>query len=553
MFDSLTFPTNPREAIDVPTMPHLRLILAALMVAVWVPCAPASDPLESRVEALVKAPAYASGHWGLLVVDGKTGAVVYEQNADQLFCPASVTKLFSTSAAFAELGADYRFKTPVVRKGEIAKDGVLAGDLILVAGGDLSLGGRTGKDGTLLFEDNDHTYANGSIKGTLVSAEPRAGLDHLAKGVKESGITSVTGEILVDSRLFDPVESTGSGPSRVLPIVVNDNVVDFVVTPAPKAGDLATVRIVPQTDFVSYESRVETVAEGGKASVEVVSVGPRRFQVRGKLPVGHRPVVRIHEVDDPDSFARTLFIESLRDQGVKVSASALGENLSKKLPTKDEVGKLPQVAEYTSPPFKEYAKVILKVSHNLHASTLPMLLAAKHGETTLDAGLRREGAALKGFGVDIGTISFGGGAGGARADLTTPRATVALLQAMAKRDDFASFEAALPILGRDGTLAQAVPAESPARGHARAKTGTFWMNNGLNGEAILTSKALAGYMETASGRPLVFAFFVNNVTIKAENVNDATTAAGRQLGKLCEAFYDDATDSADKKPKSDAP
>ena len=75
--------------------------------------------------------------------------------------------------------------------------------------------------------------------------------------------------------------------------------------------------------------------------------------------------------------------------------------------------------------------MILKVSHNLHASTLPLLIAAHHGERTLAAGLRREGEILKGLGVDPATISFGGGAGGARADLVTPRATVALLRAMA--------------------------------------------------------------------------------------------------------------------------
>jgi D-alanyl-D-alanine carboxypeptidase/D-alanyl-D-alanine-endopeptidase (penicillin-binding protein 4) len=46
-------------------------------------------------------------------------------------------------------------------------------------------------------------------------------------------------------------------------------------------------------------------------------------------------------------------------------------------------------------------------------------------------------------------------------------------------------------------------------------------------------------METASGRPLVFAFFVNNVPIegKDESVSEATAAAGRLLGKICEAFY----------------
>jgi D-alanyl-D-alanine carboxypeptidase/D-alanyl-D-alanine-endopeptidase (penicillin-binding protein 4) len=212
---------------------------------------------------------------------------------------------------------------------------------------------------------------------------------------------------------------------------------------------------------------------------------------------------------------------------------------------------LPTVAEYTSPPFREYLKVILKVSQNLHASTLPLLIAAQHGETTAEAGLRREGALLKQLGVDVSTISFAGGAGGERADLVTPRATVALLRAMAQRPDFHAYEAALPVLGRDGTLTRHVSRESPVRGHARAKTGTYWVQDGLTGKAILTGKGLAGYMETASGRPLVFAFFINNVPLNG-SVSDATTTAGRLLGSLCEIFYADES-TAPKPAQEPAP
>ncbi len=134
------------------------------------------------------------------------------------------------------------------------------------------------------------------------------------------------------------------------------------------------------------------------------------------------------------------------------------------------------MAEYTSPPFREYLKVILKVSHNLHASTLPLLVAAHHGETTLGPGLRR-GGDPQGAGGRLATISFGGGAGGSRADLVTPRATVALLRRWRRGPSSPRYEAALPVLGRDGTLAKAVDADSPARGHVRAKTGTYWVDN----------------------------------------------------------------------------
>src|SRR4029450_13174437 len=85
--------------------------------------------------------------------------------------------------------------------------------------------------------------------------------------------------------------------------------------------------------------------------------------------------------------------------------------------------------------------------------------------------------------------------------------------------------------------AKAVAPDSPARGHARAKTGTFWVDNTLTGKAVLTSKALAGYMETASGRPLVFAFFLNDVPldVPGSQVTDATTTAAHSRASRCEA------------------
>lgn len=501
-----------------------------------------AKPLSQRVESVLETPGYKSAHWGLLVVDAKTGETVYERNADQMFCPASVTKLYSCAAALLELGPDHRFVTPVVRRGEIDKDGVLKGDLILVAQGDLSLGGRAGADGQHLFVDGDHTYAGGNLTSGVVSADPLAGLDHLARRIRESGIQQVTGDLIIDDRLFETITSTGSGPSQVTPILLNDNVIDVVATPGGSAGEPCKIRLMPSTEFAAMDAAVETVAAGEKTSLVVETVGPRRFRVRGKIPVGHAPVVKIYEVDDPASFARTALIERLRARGVKITTSHLGSNDRTSLPSAGEVAKLPKVAEFTSSPFREAIRVILKVSHNLHASTLPMLVAAHKGERGFSAGMKRQGELLKELGVDVSAISFGGGAGGSRADLVTPRATVALLKGMMSRPEFPAYEAGLPVLGRDGTLAKAIAADSPARGHARAKTGTYTISNSLTGRAVLLSKALAGYLESADGRTLIFTFFVNNVPIPVPSdsnaVNERTLAAGQLLGKLCEVFYE---------------
>ncbi len=505
------------------------------------------EAVSRRVEAVLSTPGYQKGHWGALVVERKTGEVLYERNADQLFAPASVTKLFSTAAALIELGPAYRFQTPVVRHGEVDAAGKLQGDLILVAAGDLCMGGRTGPEGVLLFKDEDHTYSGGNLKSEIVGTNPLAGLDHLAREVEAAGIREIAGDVIVDDRLFAPALATGSGPSRISPIVINDNVIDVLARPAGKAGEPAVVTIQPATQFVAIDAVVETVEAGKPASLTVERVGSAKYAVRGQLPVGHAQVVKIGEIEQPASFARALLIEALRRRGVRVAASPLAWNVTSGLAGRGDVIKLPKVAEYTSPPFSEYARVILKVSHNLHASTLPLLIAAHHGEHSLAQGLKREGGILRSLGLEPGTISFGGGAGGARSDLTTPRATVTLLRAMAARSEFAAFDSALPVLGRDGTLAKSVAADSPARGHARAKTGTYFVDNELDGTTVLTSKALAGYLETASGRSLVFAAFVNNVPLDAprpnRSVSDATAEAGRLLGKLCEALYADSGDT----------
>ena len=98
------------------------------------------------------------------------------------------------------------------------------------------MGGRTGPDGTLLFKDDDHTYAGGNSASDIVPADPLAGLDHLAREVQAAGIKHVTGDVIVDDRLFETAESTGSGPRRLSPIVINDNVVDVLVSPGEGRG-----------------------------------------------------------------------------------------------------------------------------------------------------------------------------------------------------------------------------------------------------------------------------------------------------------------------------
>ena len=511
--------------------PFCCLLPVALLLLAVRPVA-GDDAMSRKVEELTGQPHYKTAHWGLLFVDLASGEVVLERSSEKLFAPASVTKLFSTATALDALGPDHRFRTPVHYRGTLA-DGVLDGDLILVASGDLTLGGRTTESGEIAFEDSDHIYANWMADSTLTPQDPLAGLRELARQVSAMGVKRIKGDVLIDDRLFDHSEGSGSGPSRVTPIVVNDNVVDFTFEPT-EPGQPAKVTWRPETALFTVEANVETVREDAPLETWIRPQEGGKLVVTGKIPANRAKLVRIYEVPDPAAFARALFIEQLRKEGIDVVAELRAKHPDTPLPQRDGYGNLPKLAELVSPPFAENARLVLKVSHNLHASTLPLLTAVAGGKRTLADGLKAERDFLVRAGVDLGGVSFGGGAGGSRADYVTPAATVQLLRHMATRPDFAVYERALPVLGIDGTLAKSCPPESPAKGKVFAKTGTLVWNNLLEDRGVLTSKALAGYLDTSGGKRLAFAAFVNGVHLK-DGLD--TKQLGSELGKLCEIVY----------------
>ena len=71
----------------------------------------------------------------------------------------------------------------------------------------------------------------------------------------------------------------------------------------------------------------------------------------------------------------------------------------------------------------------------------------------------------------------------------------------------------------------------------KAKTGTYFWYDVLNGRTLLTSKSLAGTLTTARGRRLTFAMFVNNVPLPP---GVTPTREARVLGQLCEIIHQHA-------------
>lgn len=493
-------------------------MLTVLSVALFTPgCGgPGSrtDKLSPAVSLIVDSKEFDSSTWAIKVADLKSGGDVLESmNPAAILDPASTTKLFTVATALEVLGADYRFNTPVYGTSRPRAGGALDGDLILVASGDIALGGRGAVDGKVQYTNADHTDANALGTAVLTEGDPLAGLDALARQVVESGVRRVNGDVIVDARLFSGSPYNAQLDYSLTPIMVNDNLVDVVLKPAAP-GEAAELSSRPQTSSYTVENKVKTVAKGGEAVVETKSGGPGVIVVEGQVPEGGGEVVRTYSVEDPASFARTLFIEALARAGVQVTAPAVGPNPADQLPASDAYKGLPGLALLESPPFKEYAKLILKVSHNPGADTLLMLIAVHEGKSTMADGLQVEKAFLDKAGVDTAAIVLNDGQGSSGANLLSPDATVQLLRHMSTTRDAKVFRDALPVAGVDGSLAN-VLTRSPAKGKVQAKTGTHLGGNELDGSAVLTARALGGYMTTSSGRELVFMVDVNNVPLKS--------------------------------------
>jgi serine-type D-Ala-D-Ala carboxypeptidase/endopeptidase (penicillin-binding protein 4) len=467
--------------------------------------------LPPAVEAVMRGARYADyTRWGLFVADRTTGEPIYALREVERFAPGSVTKLYPATAALDAYGADFRFQTPLYRTGPAA-GGVVDGDLVLFASGDPTMGGRDLPNGTMAYGEIDHTDANALPGVKLLDTDPLAGLNDLARQTAAAGVTRLTGDVIIDARLWAQMAKDDYVLS---PIMINDNVIDLLVSPGIE-GQPATLEARPRSAAYTTEIDVATVSADQPLALTVDSPEAGKIVVRGQIPAGSQPALRTFQVDDPPSFARTLLIEALEREGIQIDALATGPNPADRLPDPTAYAADAKVATHTSHPFAQVIQVTLKVSMNRIADTLVFLLALKRGASTFDAGLQAIGDFLEAIGLRRAEVSLGDGRGSDRSDLFGPRAVGDLLLTMAKRPDFHALFDALPILGVDGTETSAVPASSPVSGKARAKSGTIIAGNLMNGRYLVLAKASAGYLTAASGRELVYAVFMNDVEMDA--------------------------------------
>ena len=474
------------------------------------PAAGAAARFASRADLLLDVAPLNKGDWGILIADAETGETLFEENSDKYFVPASNMKLFTTALALAKLGVDYRFRTTLESRAAISPDGILAGDLALVGRGDPNLSNR--KFPYELKEEFD--------------GPPEKVLAELADALVLKGVKEISGDVVGDDSYF-PRERYANGweiddmvweyGAAISAIVVDDNTVALMLTPAEEAGLPVQASVVPTTPDFTLENDVTTSAFDVKSDLRLIrEPGANLVVIKGTMPAKAASRKLVLAIQEPALHAAALLKQLLQDRGIKVAGAARARH---QIPDSPETPVV--LAEHISIPLGDSVKLVNKISQNLHAEILLRTAARQSGAWSTPEDLVKfpEDFYAK-AGIAAGDVIQTDGSGLSRHDLVTPRAVVALLKYAQTQTWFDTYYASLPQAGVDGTLEDRLK-NSSAAGRIHAKTGSV--------EHVRT---LSGFAETAGGRRLIFSFLSNNQGGKSHEAADA-------LGGLCVAMIEE--------------
>src|SRR5215472_15369508 len=287
---------------------HNRALAAlALLLSLQALAAPArkaprkKSSLAAQVQSVLAQPQFARAHWGILVKDLETGAVIYSLNPEQLFLPASNAKLFTTAAALSLAKTDYRFLTSVETESSIDSNGRLQGDLVIVGRGDPNISGRVLPYSLKTERTPPHTQI----------------LEELADQLVQKGLKIVDGDLIGDDTYYsaqrygegwayDDLQWIDGAPVSALSF--NDNVLFIRIHPGEQVGEKALVTTDPDTTYYEIENRIVTSAASVARKIGVHrDPGSQKVLLWGTMPLNDSGTSEAISIEDPAEFTVQLF------------------------------------------------------------------------------------------------------------------------------------------------------------------------------------------------------------------------------------------------------
>lgn len=399
-------------------------------------------------------PSLAGALVGFCVLDDTGQPLFASPLAATALCPASALKTVTTGAALGMLGPAFRFESVLASAAPLNPGGILAGDLVLVGGGD----------------------------PTLSSAD----LQRMADQIIRAGLKQVNGVVRSDGSVFpgppvsdhwnwgDIGNAYGAGAYGVN---IDHNRLSIRFKAGTAVGDPAEfLGGGPVAAGTRWDHRVTTGAAGSGDQVMVYSEPMGRvIRVRGTVPAGEVSFTVSGAIPDPPALAAEMLGSFLERGGVKILKQAgPAEDRSIPLVVHRSLA-LPKIIDH-----------LHRVSDNVEAQCLFL---------TLGAYLNRDpGEVVRAYWENSG-VSFTGlrmidGSGLARANMIRPLDLARINHAARRGSHGERFRQSLT---------------SYLDGKVRSKLGAM---SGVRTEV--------GFLTLEDGREVTFALMANGLDLKVD-------------------------------------
>lgn len=405
---------------------------------------------------------------GVLVRSLQSNKVLYAENADQLFAPASNMKIITAFAGLKFLGPNFVYRTRLLTDAPSATpvDGVLQGNLYLKYDGDPSLG----------FADLNALFAS----------------------LAAQKIQRIQGNLYVDTSRYD---KQGVSPGTVAsdlgycygaPVsgaILNHNCLPVKLFPGSPGGP---ARLAFPYDVSLPVTNNVVTGSRGMSHLSIQHDAQGHYVLNGSIPLRRSGITLTIPIPCDAQYGEAAAAKLLARTGVQVTGADI--------PTQP-TAQLKLIAQHDSKPLSDLVLEMMKKSDNLIANAVFKSVGAAATQHT--ASWESSGAAVRAIlqknGVDTQGMVIVDGSGLSRNNQVSPAQLVQILTVASKDPMIAKvYEEALPVGGLDGTLKHRLSTQDII-GKVKAKTGSM---HGVS--------SLSGYVEAHDGEVLVFSIIMND-------------------------------------------
>ncbi len=431
-----------------------------------------SQTLRNSLEQIVNTPIVRNGDAGILIWDIRSDRAIFEYQPDKSLIPASNMKVFTTAAALGILGPEFEFTSEVYIDGTI-QGTTLTGDLILYGGGD----------------------------PFFVPEE----LWKLAKSVRNSGITRIDGNLIIDESFFDNLRIPDSDWERIkMPLwynaptgalAFNFNTVTVMVSPGKAPGDPLLVNTDPASSYFKVQN--DAITGKPKSANNLVLLMNETddictISLKGKLPKDYHTQEYFRHIENSGYYCGISFVDYLMQNGVTITG---------KVKTGIKPEKVKHLVSQESAPLASILRDAMKFSNNFMMEqtlkTLGAIQSAPPGSTASGIQAATE-FFTKTAGLNMQGFEMSDGSGLSRNNHVSARQMTDLFRYILGESTFGpEFMNCLPVAGIDGTLRRRLKNDDRCR-LVRAKTGL-----------VDNVSCLSGVVDGRNGNGLIFSILMN--------------------------------------------